>query len=473
MDADRERQLVTENADLKRRLAAAEAQIVKLAEQVGRLTAALEQARREGKRQAAPFRKPLKTEPPKKPGRKAGEDYGQHHRKAVPAADEVTERHRVPLPTCCDNCQSTKITPQPDVTRYQFEIPQQPIIREFTVETGCCEACGKTVQGRHELETSNAAGAAQVQWGPRAHAAMAWLNKRLGLSHGKIKLLFEQLFDVKLGRATSARSAHRSAARCAAAHEQARQDVRGSPQVVPDETGWRVGGGKAWLHGFPGLNEVVYVIDPTRSGQPAEELLGLDFAGLMVRDGWSPYNAFANAVHQQCNAHLLRRCNELLETATGAAARFPRDIKELLLRGLAFRDRFQTGEVTARGCAIVAGQLTQEMLCLLAFQPNAENEKLAKFLYAHEQSIFNYLRHPGMDATNWRGEHAMRIGVVNRKVWGGNRTWRGAATQSVLMTVIQTCTMRGHSAMRFLENALTATKRILLPPPKQLVTIES
>jgi transposase len=247
--------------------------------------------------------------------------------------------------------------------------------------------------------------------------------------------------------------------------------VRGSPQVVPDETGWRIGGGKGWLHGYGGLNEVVYVIHPNRSGEPAQELLGLDYSGALVHDGWSPYNAFTEATHQQCNAHLLKRCNELLETAVGAAAQFPRDIKELLLRGLAFRNRFEAGEVTARGCAIVAGQLTQELLCLLDYQRDAENEKLAQFLYTHEREIFNYLRHPGMDATNWRGEHAMRIGVVNRKVWGGNRTWRGAATQSILMTVIQTCTMRGHSAVRFLEKALTSTKRILLPRPKQLVTL--
>jgi hypothetical protein len=42
--------------------------------------------------------------------------------------------------------------------------------------------------------------------------------------------------------------------------------------------------------------------------------------------------------------------------------------------------------------------------------------------------LFTFLRHPGLDATNWRGEHAMRYAVVNRKVWGGNRTYRGPTT---------------------------------------------
>ena len=36
---------------------------------------------------------------------------------------------------------------------------------------------------------------------------------------------------------------------------------------------------------------------------------------------------------------------------------------------------------------------------------------------------------PAIDATNWRAEHAIRPAVVTRKVCGGNRTVRGAATQ--------------------------------------------
>jgi transposase len=88
---------------------------------------------------------------------------------------------------------------------------------------------------------------------------------------------------------------------------------------------------------------------------------------------------------------------------------------------------------------------------------------LAKFLFKHHASIFNYLRHPGMDATNWRGEQAIRFGVVNRKVWGGNRTWSGARTQGVLMSVMQTCAMRGFSPITFLANALTSTTPLLLP----------
>ena len=44
----------------------------------------------------------------------------------------------------------------------------------------------------------------------------------------------------------------------------------------------------------------------------------------------------------------------------------------------------------------------------------------------------------GIDATNHKAEQAIRPAVVNRKVWGGNRTQAGATAQAILMSVIFT-----------------------------------
>jgi transposase len=67
--------------------------------------------------------------------------------------------------------------------------------------------------------------------------------------------------------------------------------------VVPDETGWRVGGHAAWLHKLVSPQATAYVIDPTRSGAVAEANLGLDNTGTLIHDGWSPYDQFQDAQH--------------------------------------------------------------------------------------------------------------------------------------------------------------------------------
>ena len=110
--------------------------------------------------------------------------------------------------------------------------------------------------------------------------------------------------------------------------------VKQTPWVAPDETGWHVGGLNAWLHALVGPDATAYVIAPNRSGDVAERLLGLDYAGIMIHDGWSPYDNFQKAHHQQCLGHLLRRCRQLLETATRGAVCFPRRDEQLAPQGL-------------------------------------------------------------------------------------------------------------------------------------------
>jgi transposase len=69
------------------------------------------------------------------------------------------------------------------------------------------------------------------------------------------------------------------------------------------------------------------------------------------------------------------------------------------------------------------------------------------------------------DATNWRAELAIRFGVILRKVWGGSRTWAGARTQSVLMSVWRICWQQGSSALDFLSQLLRGMPAALALPP--------
>jgi hypothetical protein len=95
---------------------------------------------------------------------------------------------------------------------------------------------------------------------------------------------------------------------------------------------------------------------------------------------------------------------------------------------------------------------------------NAANERLAQHLWAHRDELFTFLRRPGLDATNWRAELAIRFGVILRKVWGGSRTWAGARAQSVLMSVWRTCWQQGGCALEFLSQLLRTPQTALALP---------
>ena len=430
-----------------------------------RLLQLLEAERRAGKRQAAPFSKGSRTNKPKKPGRKAGDDYGNKGHRPLPAPEKIDETYEAPLPDTCPDCggpiEETDVQQQ-----YQVEIPRKPIHRQFNVHIGWCDCCQRRWQGRHALQTSDALGAAASQLGPDAQAAVVELNKNAGLAHGKVSGVFRNLFGIKLTRGGSAHVVLRAGRRCQPIYDAICRSVRRSAWVVPDETGWRVGGLLAWLHGFVARRATAYIIDPTRSHEPAERLLGLDYHGTLIHDGWSPYDRFRKARHQQCNQHILRRCAEMLQTATRAAVCFPRRVAALLRQGLALRDRHAAGLVSAHGLAVARGRLQRSLEeAVYPTKSNATSERLAQHLWQHIHEFFTYLSVPGLDATNWRAELAMRFGVILRKVWGGNRTWAGANAQAVLMSIWRTCWQRGHLALDFLSSMLR--RRVVpaaLPP---------
>jgi hypothetical protein len=71
------------------------------------------------------------------------------------------------------------------------------------------------------------------------------------------------------------------------------------------------------------------------------------------------------------------------------------------------------------------------------------NQRLLRHLEAEREHLLTFLTRPGVEATNWRAEQAIRPAVVNRKSWGGNRSWRGAGTQQVAMSVIRTARQQG------------------------------
>ncbi len=133
--------------------------------------------------------------------------------------------------------------------------------------------------------------------------------------------------------------------------------------VSPDETGWKVAGLLQWLWVFATPDTTVYRIQPGRGFAEAAAVLGKDFAGVLVRDGWAPYRQFTAATHQTCLAHLLRRCR--LVAAARPHATFGTDVQAILQQALGARDRYLAGEISAAGLAVARGQLIARLAARL------------------------------------------------------------------------------------------------------------
>ena len=120
-------------------------------------------------------------------------------------------------------------------------------------------------------------------------------------------------------------------------------------------------------------------------------------------------------------------------------ARVPHTARRILKDALALRDqRDQRDEdvIDADEFGLKVSDLNQRTDKLRAMRPRCEpNRRLLAHLQIEREHMFTFLTEPGVQATNWRAEQALRPAIVNRKSWGGNRTTNGAYTQLVTMSV--------------------------------------
>jgi len=350
-----------ENERLRRRLTHVEAD--------------LEQARA-GKRQAAPFSKGNALAITRRPGRRAGENYGQRAHRAIP--ERVDREVEVGLPDSCPHCGGA-VEHERTAAQYQEDLPDvRPMVTRFRVHIGHCQRCGRRVQARHPEQTSDALGAAATQVGPRALALAVQLNKTVGASVGK------------------------NGGHCAAG-EWHRPDAR---RAEP-------GAGASRAAGHPDLRR------PGR-GRPQE--------------------------------------------SCGGARHVPLTVRQLLLDGLALRVQRDAGQLQSSEVETAIHDLERRLDIVLAMRlRHPANRRLVKHLAHERQALFTYLRRDGVEATNWRAEQAIRPAVVNRKVWGGNRTAAGAHTQQVLVSVLRTCQQQARDPTPILIDLLRSPTPAVAP----------
>ena len=441
--------------------------VTELEARVVELTRLLDEALRAAKRQAAPFRKGPPKSNPKKPGRRSGDAHGQHAHRPTPAGP-INECHEAPLPEVCPHCNGPLIETG-TADQFQTEIPRVPLVRQFRIHVGHCGSCGRPARGRHPLQTSDALGAAASQIGPDAQAAVALLHTQAGLSHGKVAAVFKALFGITLSRGASAQINGRVGTRLEPDYQLVLDEVRRSEQIAADETGWRIGGQSAWLHVWVGDRATAYAIDSQRGAVVLERVIGWDWSGVLSHDGFASYDRFEGAIHQSCLAHVLRRARDLVARATRGAVRFPRELIALFTEAIHQRNQEPGGADTEDQREQRRSGFDDRLLALVNRRRTApEYATLAKHLRTHLEQWFAFVFDPRVEPTNWKAEQAIRPAVVNRKVWGGNRTRTGADAQQALMSVFETCRRHARSVLDHTSLTLRAFGNRLLQRPTLL-----
>jgi len=438
--AELELELVRERANVQR-LQVNNLRLQKLLE---RLQADVEELKRAGKRQAAPFARRKLAEHPKRPGRKAGQ--GKFSRREQPMHRQVDQTKKARLDGC-PQC-GGRLRDIHQHEQYMTDIPKtiRLVTTRYVTYSGYCADCRKRVRSWHPEQTSQATGAAGVMVGPRAKALAADAKHRLGCSYGKVSELLNDAFGMQVSRSGWCQADQRLGETARPVYQELIEAMQHSSVVHADETGWRIGTLSAWLWVFTNQEATVYAIRDNRSSDVVVEILGRKFQGILASDGFLAYDdkRLKDWLKQKCLSHLLKNLNEMEESKTGRAVHFARDGTAVLQAALKLKT-----EKSSLDPAIFAQRaqaLETQLDALISRQRNLkdrENVRFARRLRKHRPHLLRFLYVDGLDATNNLAERQIRPSVIIRKTNGCNRSKGGAETHSVLTSVLVTC--RQHS----------------------------
>lgn len=267
-----------------------------------------------------------------------------------------------------------------------------------------------------------------------------------------IQWYLRTVHQLPLSTGTIVSALHTVARQGTAAVAHIREQVRASPVVHADETGWRESGrnGYVWTFSTPTAR---YLTRAGRAGAVVDAVLGPAFGGVLVSDFYAAYDHVPTE-KQRCWAHLLRdvHTRRLQHPDDAALAAWAAAVQALYERGRAGAAGPTPGDrPTQRAQRALRARLQTELqaLALLpATDPPPVYQTLAARLRRYEGELFTFVTAPGVPADNNAAERSLRHLVTRRKISGGTRSPAGTETTMTLSTLFGTWQVQGRDPLR-------------------------
>jgi hypothetical protein len=427
--------LRAENAALRSALTVAEQTIAQQQEVIARLEARV--AELEQRPPPPPSWAKAKT-PQRAP--KERKKRAPEHNKGRPRAEptRIVEHAYERCPDCGYQLRGRSVAWR----RQVIEVPEPPPV-EIIEHRGLkryCPVCQRWQTPRVDL---SGVVLGQGRLGLRLVSLLGWLRARLRLPLGQIQEVLQTLWGLHLSEGGIVDSLRRLAQATAAERARLAEQIRASPAVHADETGWRENGqhGYVWVRATP-EGACLYTYDRSRAGAVAQQLLD-ECTGVRCTDFYAAYNGVLGH-KQRCWAHLLRDLHALKEAhlQDQAVQDWAAAVRALYERGQECTRQELSGAQRERAFRQLEDR-AQALARCYADTDGHPCQTLAQRLRRHRGELFEFVRVPEVAATNNEAERRLRPLVVARKISGGTRSPEGTATRLDLASLFQTWHAQG------------------------------
>jgi transposase len=400
--------------------------------------------------------KPLENPPEAQP-LKRGAPMG-HPGWFRPTPIEYDALVEVAAPATCPHCGgpvSTYTSQDPTDHLQEDLVDGRRHVTLFRHPKARCRSCRRWVQK---------AGAGEIlgsMIGPRLRAIAVYLHNEIGISLRKVPRAIADLFELRFSPAALIGFEKLLAAKAEPVVDDIRKKVAASDGAVhADETYWILDGERAyyWIHATD--QYIHFQFDTSRAGEVSRDLLGVDFAGTLVTDCYSAYDAQGAKAKQKCLSHLARTARDWqkLTSADSADYRFFESVREWVTRGCNFhRDRERLSE---REQASEKAWLRAELKRLQNCPLNHEKAvTLQERINRYADCWLVFLDDPRVPPTNNHAERCLRPLVILRKITFGHRSHSGATRMARLMTIQDTAKRHGRRVLDVLYRLATLAEK--------------
>lgn len=324
--------------------------------------------------------------------------------------------------------------------------PAPVVVTDHVLIRRQCPGCGMQVLPPVPAVAAGRIG--QSHLGPRLLAQIATMAivERLPIRQIQQRLRRSSRFALSLGGITGALA---QVARLGTdTYAQLQQDIRGSPVVHADETGWRQDGTPGFIWTLSTQRSCLFHRDASRAGAVIDDLLGEDFGGILVTDFYAAYDHLPGR-KQRCWAHLWRDIDALEteypeDTALAAWVAGVRAIYDLAKADRPAAEQGRTPAAAPASEAQARGYAQQlAALCPETMAQDRPEATLAKRIRRYLQELFTFVAVPGVPHTNNAAERSLRPLVIARKVSGGTRSAAGSTCRMTLASIAATARLRG------------------------------
>ena len=329
------------------------------------------------------------------------------------------------------------------------DIPETiPLITRYRIERQWCNHCHKEVRA---IPTCAIPG---MRFGLNVIILILCLKYRLRTPLGRITEFLHTQYRLSITDSGIQEILHTIQTKFTAQYNDILQEIRNAPMKHADETSFRIDGTNGWCWLFATPSAALYTIENTRGKGVPERILGHDPTGVLVRDDYPGYQSLPMP-QQSCWAHLLRVSHEaeVHNDASEEMRTLHTELKTMFAELNAVTTEPFDQTVRTRQHRRYAKRITR----MIQQSYQSHDARAVQTRIANQNTnLITALLYADVPLTNNHAERMIRPMVITRKISGGARSDRGAATHAVNMSIMQTFALQGTDFSRGIRDLISA-----------------